>query len=99
MHKKRQVLGAAKREEAIEAIGRRKEEKERLKADSKGNCGENGHHLDHDASVSTNNNHRILNGDIGKNRNGEIESSWQKDALCSPKTVMSTVYLCSTFVK
>ncbi|RDY14651.1 Bromodomain adjacent to zinc finger domain protein 1A, partial [Mucuna pruriens] len=79
----RQVLGSAKREEAIEAAGKRRKEKKRLKADSESNCGENGHHLDHDASVSTNNNHRIQNGDIELNRNGELESSRQKDALDS----------------
>lgn len=78
---KRQILGAAKREEAIEASGkRRKKEKEQLKADYESNYSENGHHLDHDASVSINNNHIIQNADIGKNRNGEIESSRQNDA-------------------
>ncbi|KAG5031823.1 hypothetical protein AAZX31_06G152600 [Glycine max] len=75
------VLGAAKREEAIEAAGKRRKVKEQLKADFERNCGENGHHLGHDASVSTNNNHRIQNGVAGKNRNGEIESSRQRDAL------------------
>jgi len=77
----RTVLGAAKREEAIEAAGKRRKVKEQLKADFERNCGENGHHLGHDASVSTNNNHRIQNGVAGKNRNGEIESSRQRDAL------------------
>ncbi|XP_020201968.1 DDT domain-containing protein DDB_G0282237 [Cajanus cajan] len=77
----RQVLGANKREEAIKVAGKRRKEMERLKVDSQSNCGENGRHVDHDASVSPNNNHKIQNGDIGNNRNGEIKSSMQKDAL------------------
>jgi len=79
--KQRRVLGAAKREEAIEASVKRRKVKEQLKANSGSNCGENGRHLDQDTTVSTdNNNHRIQNGSIGKNRNKEIESSRQKDA-------------------
>ncbi|XP_061374436.1 uncharacterized protein LOC133316671 [Gastrolobium bilobum] len=73
----RRTLGASRREEALEASRKRKKEKEQLKADSESNGGVGGHHL----SISTNNNHRLQNGDIGKNRNGEIESSSQKDAL------------------
>jgi len=79
----RRVLGAAKREEAIEASAKRRKVKEQLKADSGSNCGENWRHLDQDTTVSTDNNNnsnRIQNGSIGKNRNKEIESSWQKDA-------------------
>lgn len=77
----RRALGAAKREEAIEASAKRRKVKEQLKADSGSNCSENGHDLDQDANVSADNNHRIQNGSIRKNRNSKIESSRQKDAL------------------
>ncbi|QCE15073.1 hypothetical protein DEO72_LG11g2081 [Vigna unguiculata] len=79
----RRALGAAKREEAIEASAKRRKVKEQLKADSGSNCSENGHDLDQDANVSADNNHRIQNGSIRKNRNSKIESSRQKDALDS----------------
>ncbi|XP_022632969.1 DDT domain-containing protein DDB_G0282237 isoform X3 [Vigna radiata var. radiata] len=79
----RRVLGAAKREEAIEASAKRRKEKEQLKADSGSTCGENGHDLDQDATASADNNHRIQNGSIRKNRNSETESSTQIYALDS----------------
>ncbi|KAG2399473.1 uncharacterized protein HKW66_Vig0080450 [Vigna angularis] len=79
----RRVLGAAKREEAIEASAKRRKVKEQLKADSGSTCGENGHDLDQDATVSADNSHRIQNGSIRKNRNSETESSTQKYAFDS----------------
>ncbi|CAJ1974765.1 unnamed protein product [Sphenostylis stenocarpa] len=79
----RRVLGAAKREEAIQAAAKKRKVNEHLKADSGSESGQNGHHLDQSATVSMNNNHSIQNGTIGKNRIREIESSWQKDVLDS----------------
>ncbi|KAL2347145.1 hypothetical protein Fmac_001145 [Flemingia macrophylla] len=77
----RQVEGATKREEAIEVARKRRKEMERLKVESQSNCVENWHRLDYDSSVSTNNNHKIENDDIEKNRNGGIKSFIQKDGL------------------
>ena len=77
----RQALGASRREEALEAARKRREEKEQLKADSESSEGVDGHQLNRDAGVSTSNNHRIQNGDVRKKRNGMTESSRQKDAL------------------
>lgn len=65
----RHELGASKREEALEDGRKRREKKERLKADSESN----GHHLNSGNSL-TNNNHIMQNGHEGKKINGEIES-------------------------
>ncbi|TKY60491.1 vacuolar cation/proton exchanger 5 [Spatholobus suberectus] len=76
----RQALGATRREEALEDGRRRREEKERLKAESESNGFVDGHHLNGE-NVLTNNNHGIQNGDTGEKRNGEIEPSGQNDPL------------------
>ncbi|KAI4343507.1 hypothetical protein L6164_010847 [Bauhinia variegata] len=73
----RQVLGATRRGEAIEDARKRREHKERLKAEPDSNGSADGHL----ASISENDNHSRQNGDVEKKRNGEIESSGQKDAL------------------
>ncbi|RDX89935.1 DDT domain-containing protein, partial [Mucuna pruriens] len=76
----RQVLGATRREEALENGRRRREEKERLKAESESNGFVDGHHLN-GANVLTNNNHGIQNGDAGEKGKVEIEPSGQNDPL------------------
>ncbi|KAK7318379.1 hypothetical protein RJT34_03078 [Clitoria ternatea] len=76
----RQALGATRREEALEDGRRRREEKQRLKVESESNEFVDGDEV-HSANVLANNNHDIQNGDVGKNRNGEIESSAQNDIL------------------
>ncbi|XP_061369900.1 uncharacterized protein LOC133312677 [Gastrolobium bilobum] len=76
----RRALGASRREEALEDGRKRRKEKERLKAESEGNGTVDGYLLN-SASVSTNNNPSIQNGDVGNKRNGEIESSRQNDPL------------------
>ncbi|XP_027341484.1 DDT domain-containing protein DDB_G0282237-like [Abrus precatorius] len=75
----RQALGATRREEALEDGRRRREKKERLKAESKSNGFEDGHL--NNANVLTNNDHGIQNGDMDKKRNVEIELSKQNNPL------------------
>ncbi|OIV89821.1 hypothetical protein TanjilG_29913 [Lupinus angustifolius] len=70
----RQALGASRREEALEDGKKRRKEKEQLKAEPESNGVVHGHHLD-SASVSTNNNHSMQNGDVGEKRNAEIKPS------------------------
>lgn len=77
----RQALGVTRRGEALEDARKRREEKERLKAEFESNGSMNGHCQQNGASVFTKNNHSEQNGDVGKNRNGEKESSGQRDAL------------------
>jgi len=72
----RQELGASKREQALEEGRKRREQKERLKADSESN----GNHLN-GADILANNNHTEQNGHVGKKINGEIESSRQDSSL------------------
>lgn len=72
----RQELGASKREQALEEGRKRREQKERLKADSESN----GNHLN-GADILSNNNHIKQNGHVGKKINGEIESSRQDNSL------------------
>ncbi|KAK7358754.1 hypothetical protein VNO77_00692 [Canavalia gladiata] len=78
----RQALGATRREEALEDGRRRREKKERLKAESESNGFVDGHHLN-SANVLTNNdyNHGTQNGDVGKKIDVETESSRQNDPL------------------
>ncbi|OIW17803.1 hypothetical protein TanjilG_02431 [Lupinus angustifolius] len=61
----RQALGASRREEALEDGRKRRKEKEQLKAEPESNGVVDGHHLN-SASVSTNNNHIMQNGDMGE---------------------------------
>ncbi|XP_058731136.1 uncharacterized protein LOC131602927 [Vicia villosa] len=75
----RHELGASKREVAIELGRKRREKKERLKADLESN----GHHLVDSADILTNNNHIMQNGHMEKKTNGEIESSRQDNSLGS----------------
>ncbi|CAI8619242.1 unnamed protein product [Vicia faba] len=75
----RHELGASKREEALELGRKKREKKERLKADSESN----GHHLIDSADILTNNNHIMQNGHMEKKTNGEIESSIQDNSLGS----------------
>ncbi|KAL2344988.1 hypothetical protein Fmac_006273 [Flemingia macrophylla] len=51
IQKKRQVLGATKREEAIGVAGKRRKGMERLKVVSQSNCSENWHRADHNANI------------------------------------------------
>ncbi|XP_020226250.1 DDT domain-containing protein DDB_G0282237 [Cajanus cajan] len=81
----RQALGATRREEALEKARRRREEKERLKAEAESNGYVNGHHMN-GANVLTNNMHGIQNGeaqngDVGEKSKIKIESSGQNDPL------------------
>lgn len=76
----RQALGASNREKALEDGRKRREEKERLKADSESNGTTDGHNLN-SANVLTNKNHTMQNGDVGKKRNGEVESPRQDNSL------------------
>ncbi|XP_054805545.1 uncharacterized protein LOC129308459 isoform X2 [Prosopis cineraria] len=77
----RQALGATRRGEALEDGRKRREEKERLKAEFERNGSMNGHFQINAATVSTKNNHNRENGDMRKKRNGEKEPSRQGDAL------------------
>lgn len=80
----RQVLGATRREEALEEGRKKREEKERLKADSVANGVMNGHNVEsmgNDLHSSTNENHSSQNGEIAKKRKGEIISSQQIHAF------------------
>ncbi|CAL0330057.1 unnamed protein product [Lupinus luteus] len=70
----RQALGASRRVEALEDGRNRRKEKEQLKAEPETNGVVDGHHLN-SASVSTNNNHIMQNGDTGEKRNGVIKPS------------------------
>ncbi|KAK7399322.1 hypothetical protein VNO78_10504 [Psophocarpus tetragonolobus] len=76
----RHALGATRREEALEDGKRRREEKERLKAESESNGYVDGHHLK-GANILTNNNHSIQNGYTGEKK--IIEISEQNDPLAS----------------
>ncbi|XP_019458270.1 PREDICTED: DDT domain-containing protein DDB_G0282237-like isoform X2 [Lupinus angustifolius] len=76
----RQVLGASRREEALEDGRKRRKKKEQLKAGPESNGVVDGNHLNN-ASVSTNNNHGMQNGDVGEKRNGEIKPS-RNDTPC-----------------
>lgn len=67
----RQALGASRREEALEEARKKREEKERLKAESDVNRVVD---LKTVGSASANGNHIRQNGDIVKKRNGEIQS-------------------------
>ncbi|KAG5014380.1 hypothetical protein JHK85_020516 [Glycine max] len=75
----RQALGATRREEALENGRRRREEKERMKAESESNGFVDGHL--NGANVLANNIHGIQNGDVGEKRIIEIEPSGQNDPL------------------
>ncbi|XP_028770535.1 DDT domain-containing protein DDB_G0282237 [Neltuma alba] len=77
----RQAIGATRRGEALKDGRKRREEKERLKAEFESNGSMDGHHQINVATVSTKNNHSRQNGDMGKKRNGEKESSRNGDAL------------------
>ncbi|KAK4264645.1 hypothetical protein QN277_025796 [Acacia crassicarpa] len=77
----RLALGATRRGEALEDGRKRREEKERLKTEIESNESMDGHCKTNGATVSTKNNHSRQNGDIGKKRNGEKESSRNGDAL------------------
>ncbi|KAI9114367.1 hypothetical protein K1719_014595 [Acacia pycnantha] len=77
----RLALGATRRGEALEDGRKRREVKERLKAEIESNGSMDGHCKTNGATVPTNNNHSRQNGDIGKKRNGEKESSRNGDAL------------------
>ncbi|KAK9950261.1 hypothetical protein M0R45_005760 [Rubus argutus] len=67
----RQALGASRREEALEEARKKREEKERLKAESDVNRVVD---LKTVRCASENGNHIRQNGDIVKKRNGEIQS-------------------------
>lgn len=67
----RQALGASRREEALEEARKKREEKERLNAESDVNRVVD---LKTVGSASENGNHIRQNGDIVKKRNGEIQS-------------------------
>lgn len=78
----RQALGASRREEALEEGRRRREEKERLKAELESNGIMNGHHPNSaNGDVGKKSNGEIQNGDVGKKSNGKIESSRQNNPL------------------
>ncbi|KAL9329812.1 hypothetical protein ACSQ67_004815 [Phaseolus vulgaris] len=75
----RQALGASRRGEALESGRRRREEKERLKAESESNGFVDG--LLNGAKVPRNNNHGIQNGDMGEKSLVGIEPSEQNSQL------------------
>ncbi|KAK7369561.1 hypothetical protein VNO80_11601 [Phaseolus coccineus] len=75
----RQALGASRREEALENGRRRREEKERLKAESGSNGFVDG--LLNGSKVSRNNNHGIENGDMVEKSLVGIEPSEQNSQL------------------
>ncbi|MED6168175.1 hypothetical protein PIB30_009392 [Stylosanthes scabra] len=77
----RHVLGASRREEALEDARKRREGKEMLKAELESNE-VNGHHVNSEI-VSSNSDDDIQNGDIRKKRNGEIESSSDDNTIGS----------------
>ncbi|KAF7840185.1 DDT domain-containing protein [Senna tora] len=77
----RQALGVTRRGEALEEGRKRREEKERLKAELDSNGSTDEHCLQIVAIDSPNNNHSIQNGDVRKKRKGEKEPPKQKDAL------------------
>lgn len=87
----RQALGATRREEAAEDARKKREEKERLKAESEDNGSLNGHPIESVANVSTNNNHSSQNGGTGKKQNGNIESCGQKESLARLVFIISLV--------
>ncbi|KAL5188652.1 Bromodomain adjacent to zinc finger domain protein 1A [Glycine soja] len=74
----RQALGATRRGEALENGRRRREEKERLKAESESNGFVDGYHLNGENVLANNS---IQNGDVGEKRIIEIEPSGQNDPL------------------
>ncbi|KAM1201022.1 hypothetical protein FF1_017349 [Malus domestica] len=73
----RQALGATIRGEALEEARKKREEKDRLKAEYDPNQVVD---LESNGSASTNGNHMRQNGDIVKKRNGEIQTSRQNCA-------------------
>ncbi|BAT73205.1 DDT domain-containing protein DDB_G0282237 [Vigna umbellata] len=75
----RQALGASRREEALEKGRRRREEKERLKAESRSNGFVDG--LLSGAKVPTNDNHGIQNGDMDEKSLIEVEPTGQNRQL------------------
>ncbi|KAH1251306.1 Bromodomain adjacent to zinc finger domain protein 1A [Glycine max] len=74
----RQALGATRRGEALENGRRRREEKERLKAELESNGFVDGYHLNGENVLANNS---IQNGDVGEKRIIEIEPSGQNDPL------------------
>ncbi|MED6192023.1 hypothetical protein PIB30_006167 [Stylosanthes scabra] len=78
----RHVLGASRREEALEDARKRREEKVMSKAELESNEVVNGHHVNSEI-VSSNSDDDIQNGDIRKKRNGEIESSSDDNTIGS----------------
>lgn len=75
----RQALGASRREEALEKGRRRREEKERLKAESRSNGFVDGPLSG--AKVPTNDNHGIQNGDMDEKSLIEVEPTGQNRQL------------------
>jgi len=75
----RQALGASRREEALEIGRRKREEKERLKAESGSNGFVDG--LLNGAKVPRNDNHGVQNGDMGEKSVIGIEPSGQNSQL------------------
>lgn len=78
----RRVLGATKREEALEAARQEREEKEQLKAHTVGNGVANGLSLGNGRKnhhISSNGDLAMQNGDVAEKSNGENVSSQQKN--------------------
>ncbi|XP_052191150.1 uncharacterized protein LOC127800530 isoform X2 [Diospyros lotus] len=90
----RQALASTRREEAIQEARKKREDKERMKAESVGKEVADGHHLESvktSSSTLVNDIHNGQNGDVGDKWNESAVLSQVKKALANRKQVDTTV--------